>query len=336
MNPRTAAGTRPMRASRPAAPRWRERPWWPWALRTLGVLWAALVIGLLWHQGRTIDWTAVRGALAALPLPTLGLAALLALTGHALYGTLDLAGRHTTGHRLSVPTVHGIGMTSYAFTLSLGSLVGGVGVRYRMYAQQGLDPGVIAQVVALSVLANWLGYLLIAGGLLWVWPLPPVAGWSLPRGVELLLGGLMLLVPLAYAVLCLRRGGRALRWREHRATVPHARWALAQCGVAALHWALMGATLAVLLQGQASPGAALATVLVAAVAGLVVRIPAGLGVLEAVGLSLLASAGPRETVLGVLLAFRGVYYLAPLGIALLRLGLAEGWAWHRRRKHPSN
>lgn len=313
----------------PPAPRWREQPWWPWALRALGLAWAGLVLALLWHQGRSIDWPAVASALRALPAPTVGLAAGLALAGHALYGSLDLAGRHTTGHGLSTVRVHAVSMTSYAFTLSLGSLVGGVGVRYRLYAQQGLEPGAIAQVVALSVLANWLGYLLVAGTLLWVWRLPSVAGWAVPHSAALPLGGVMLLVPLAYLGLCLRRGGQALRWRGYQATVPHAGWAIAQGLAAALHWLLMGATLAVLLQGQAPAGAALATVLVAAVAGLVVRIPAGLGVLEAVGLSLLASAGPRETVLGVLLAFRGVYYLAPLGLALLRLGWMEWEHWRR-------
>lgn len=315
----------------PAAGQGRARRWHT-ALRVLAVLWALLVAGLLWYQGRQVDWPAVGAALGALPGGTVGLAAALALAGHAVYGSLDLVGRHTTGHRIPVVAVHGIGMTSYAFTLSLGSLVGGVGIRYRMYAQQGLAPGTIAQVVALSVLSNWLGYLLLAGAVLWLWPLPPVAGWALPDGAAPVLGTALLLAVLPYLGLCLRHGGHTRHWRGQRWTLPRPAWAVAQCLAAATHWALMGATLAVLLQGRAPPGAALATVLVAAVAGLVVRIPAGLGVLEAVGLGLLASAGPQAAVLGVLLAFRGVYYLAPLGLALLRLGLAEGLAWRRRHK----
>ena len=94
---------------------------------TLEVSFAALVIGvalglviaLLWHQAQRIDWQAVASALWTLPAHTVGLAAGLALAGHALYGSLDLAGRHTTGHGLSTVRVHAVGMTSYAFTLSL-------------------------------------------------------------------------------------------------------------------------------------------------------------------------------------------------------------------------
>ena len=67
----------------------------------------------------------------------------------------------------------------------------------------------------------------------------------------------------------------------------------------------------------------LATVLVAAVSGLVLRVPAGLGVLEAVGVLLLTGPLPRDTVLAALLAYRALYYFAPLLLATLAFGWAE-------------
>ena len=63
------------------------------------------------------------------------MAGALALASHRLYGTFDLVARHCCGHHLRRSTTLGIAMTSYAFTLNLGSLVGGVGVRYRLYAR---------------------------------------------------------------------------------------------------------------------------------------------------------------------------------------------------------
>ena len=85
----------------------------------------------------------------------------------------------------------------------------------------------------------------------------------------------------------------------------------------------MAGALWVLLQGAVAYPAVLATVLVAAVSGLVLRVPAGLGVLEAVGVLLLTGPLPRDTVLAALLAYRALYYFAPLLLATLAFGWAE-------------
>ena len=58
-----------------------------------------------------------------------------------------------------------IAVTSYAFNLNLGSLVGGVALRARLYARAGLDEATIAQIVGISLATNWLGYGLVAGSL---------------------------------------------------------------------------------------------------------------------------------------------------------------------------
>ena len=84
-----------------------------------------------------------------------------------------------------------------------------------------------------------------------------------------------------------------------------------------------------LAQGQVPYPAALATVLLGAVAGLISRIPAGLGVLEAVGTAVLSAWLPATQALAVMLAFRALYYLAPLAVAALAL-LATELLWRRR------
>ena len=150
---------------------WRslpQRPWWPWLTRGAAAAFFVLVAGLLFRQARTVDWPAVLQALRALPPGTLAVAGALALASHCLYGTFDLVARHCCGHQLRRSTTLGIAMTSYAFTLNLGSLVGGVGVRYRLYARRGVDAGTIGQVVGTSVLTNWVGYLLLAAVLPWL------------------------------------------------------------------------------------------------------------------------------------------------------------------------
>ncbi|MFY3386241.1 lysylphosphatidylglycerol synthase transmembrane domain-containing protein [Paracidovorax sp. MALMAid1276] len=301
-----------------------QRPWWPWLTRGLAAAFFAVVATLIVRQARTVDWPAVWQALLALPASVLAVAGALAVASHCTYGTFDLIGRHCTGHPLSRARTLRIAMTSYPFTLNLGSLIGGVGVRYRLYDRQGVNPGTIVQVVGTSILTNWVGYLLLAGVLAWVWQPPPVAGWGVQPWQWRLGGTLLGCLPVVYIALCAVRGGRALTLRGHAFPLPRWRVALWQVGVSATNWMLMGAALWTVLQGQASYPAALATVLLGAVAGLVLRVPAGLGVLESVGVALLTTqALGQEKVLAALLAYRALYYFGPLVLAAMAFGVAE-------------
>ena len=106
-----------------------------------------------------MSWAGLR----AYSIGTLSLAAGFAAASHALYCGYDLIGRHETGHRLASLKVVGVGFTCYAFNLNLGSLVGGVALRYRLYARLGLHAETITKILALSLLTNWLGYFFVAG-----------------------------------------------------------------------------------------------------------------------------------------------------------------------------
>ena len=309
---------------------WPEQAWWPWATRGVAASFFAVVAWLIFRQARTVDWPAVLQALRDLPTGALAMAGALALLSHFTYGTFDWVGRHCSGHRLSRPATLAIAMTSYPFTLNLGSLIGGMGVRYRLYARRGVDPGTIGQVVGTSIVTNWLGYLLLAGVLAWLWQPPPVAGWTVAAWQWRLGGTVLGCLPVAYVMLCALRSGRALTLRGHAFPLPRWPVALWQVAVSATNWMLMGAALWTVLQGQVSYPAALATVLLGAVAGLVLRVPAGLGVLEAVGVALLATGSlGQEEVLAALLAYRALYYFVPLVLAAVAFGMAE-LRWRQR------
>ena len=303
---------------------WPEQAWWPWVTRGFAAAFFAVVAGLIFRQARTVDWPAVLQALRDLPTTALAVGGALALLSHFTYGSFDWVGRHCSGHRLPRATTLAIAMTSYPFTLNLGSLIGGVGVRYRLYARRGVDPGTIGQVVGTSIVTNWVGYLLLAGVLAWTWLPPAVAGWAVEAWQWRLGGTVLACLPVAYVALCALRSGRALTLRGHAFPLPRWPVALWQVAASAVNWMLMGTALWTVLQHQASYPAALATVLLGAVAGLVLRVPAGLGVLEAVGVALLATkALGQEEVLAALLAYRALYYFGPLVLAAVALGVAE-------------
>lgn len=321
---------------------WRgipQRAWWPWLTRGLALAFFAVVAWLIVRQARTVDWPAVWQALQALPVSVLAVAGALALASHCTYGTFDLIGRHCTGHGLSRRTTLGIAMTSYPFTLNLGSLIGGVGVRYRLYERRGVDPGTIGQVVGTSIVTNWVGYLLLLAVLPWLWVAPAVAGWAVEPWQLRTGGALVGCLPIAYVALCALRAGRALTLRGHEFPLPHWPVALWQVVVSATNWMLMGAALWTVLQGQVSYPAALATVQLGAVAGLILRVPAGLGVLEAVGVALLATGAAgalgQDQVLAALLAYRALYYFLPLVLAAVAFGVAE-LRWRRGGNNDSN
>ena len=307
-----------------------QQPWWPWLTHGVAAAFFAGVAWLIVRQARTVDWPAVLQALRDLPTGALAMAGALALLSHFTYGTFDWVGRHCSGHRLSRPATLTIAMTSYPFTLNLGSLIGGMGVRYRLYARRGVDPGTIGQVVGTSIVTNWLGYLLLAGVLAWLWQPPPVAGWTVAAWQWRLGGTVLGCLPVAYVALCAVRSGRALTLRGHGFPLPRWPVALWQVAVSATNWMLMGAALWTVLQGQVSYPAALATVLLGSVAGLVLRVPAGLGVLEAVGVALLATGSlGQEEALAALLAYRALYYFVPLVLAAVAFGMAE-LRWRQR------
>ena len=309
-----AVGTRPAKAAEHANVG-RHR-WWPWLKRGLALAFFALVLMLLVRQTRSIEWTEVWRGLQALPLPVLLVAAGLALASHLLYACFDLLGRHYAGHSLPTATVMAITFVSYAFNLSMGSLVGGVGFRYRLYAQFGIDTAHTTRILTMSMLTNWLGYLLLAGLVFAFFPpsLPP--HWEVADGILASIGAAMLVLPIAYLLWCAVSRRRSWTLRGHDVDLPTLRLALLQMAMSCSNWLLMGGVVYVLLQRQIEFPLVLGTLLAGAVAGVITHVPAGLGVLEAVFVALLSDFAPTATLVAAVLAYRALYYLVPLILAV--------------------
>jgi uncharacterized membrane protein YbhN (UPF0104 family) len=299
----------PSRHDGPRRTRWARIK--PWLVGAFFVLVAVLLVRL----SRNVDWALAWQSIRSYQPGTLAIAAALALASYAVYCGYDLLGRHHTGHGLPVVRVAGVGFVSYAFNLNLGALVGGVAVRYRLYSRLGLDTAVTTQVLALSMLTNWLGYLLVGGMVFVVRPLQLPPQWELDSGGLRLLGAGMLLVAALYVGLCLRFGGRDWTLRGHRLKLPGVGVALLQFALSSLNWLIIAGVVFVLLRDQVDYLSVLAVMLVAAVAGVISHVPAGLGVLEAVFLALLSHRAGQGELMAALLAYRALYYLAPLSLA---------------------
>ncbi len=295
---------------------------WPLVRRVLGWLYLLVVAVLLIALGLRLDWAAVLSSLGAIAPLSLLLACLLAAASHLAYSAFDLLGRAYSGHALSTARVLAITFVSYIGTLNFGALIGGIGVRQRLYLQAGLSLSVTAQVFALSVLTNWLGYLLLVAVLLIG---PTYAALALPglpsTALAGALGGAILVAIAGYLLACWWRAGVGFRLGVMSLRLPGLRLALGQVLVSAASWLINTAILYVLFGGQLSFDELLLVSMAAAVFGMISHIPASIGVLEGTFVALLSSQLAAESLIAVLLVYRAVFYLLPLPLA--------GLIWYR-------
>jgi uncharacterized membrane protein YbhN (UPF0104 family) len=324
---------RPLASSaRPVKPASHNKRWWIWLKRGTTLLFFALVAGLLVSQARNIEWGQVLTSLEDYPITAAWGAVVLMLASFTLYSCFDLLGRHYTGHTLRTPTVMLVTFVSYAFNLNLGSLVGGVAFRFRLYSRLGLRNGAITRIMSLSMLTNWMGYLLLGGLVFSLQPptLPP--GWPLTSDHLRLIGLALLVVVAAYLAICAFSPQRTLGLRGHEIDLPSLRLAALQLMMGAGNWLLMSSIIFILLQHRIEFSAVVSVLLLAAVAGVITHIPAGLGVLEAVFVALLSHLMPQAELLAALVAYRVIYYLVPLGVAAAAYLVMEAKARQLRRR----
>jgi len=310
--PRADAGPAPRADGKT---RLRDRAWWPWLKRGVTFAFFALVAAYSIRYARNVDWAEVWQNILATPRGVLLTAIGGVAASFAIYCSFDLLGRHYTGHRLPPFKVWQVNFISYAFNLNLGSLVGSVAFRYRLYGRLGLELGTITRIMTLSILTNWLGYFLLGGAVFAIAPLELPPEWKLDSGGLRWLGFGMLAVGAAYLLACVFARERSVTLRGHELILPPPRMAALQVVMAVTNWAVMGFILFTLLQGKVGYPAVLSVLLVAAVAGVITHVPAGLGVLEAVFIALLSHRVPEGQLLAALLTYRAIYYIAPLLLA---------------------
>ncbi len=299
------------------------KPWWPWVKRVVKWLFFAVVVYLLVSQARSVAWDEVLATLRRRPPEGLLIASALAAGSYVLYSCFDLLGRHTTGHPLSVRQVMTVNFISYAFNLNMGALVGGVAFRYRLYSRLGLDTEVITRVLIMSMLTNWLGYLLLAGLAFWWSPIALPPAWNIGTLGLRALGIALFAAVIIYVLLCAMARRRTWTLRGYEVTLPSLRLALLQLGMSSLNWLLIAGTVFTLLEQKIAFPVVLSVLLLAAIAGVITHVPAGLGVLETVFVVLLSHQFSKTELLAALLAYRAIYYLAPLAVAAVAYLMVE-------------
>lgn len=299
--------------------------WKRWK-RPLTVVFFLLLIVLFTLLARRIDWSEVVDTLADFKVRTLIIAASLTLVSFLVYACFDLIGRSYIRQNLGWRQILPVGIISYAFNLNLSAWVGGIAMRYRLYSRLGVSTSNIAKILGLSLTTNWLGYMLMAGlvfssGLV---RLPP--NWKLSSDALQWVGLLLLVLSASYLVACRFSRRRTWTLRGIEINLPSLRMALLQLFLGALNWSLMAAVIFTLLPKQLDYPVVLGVLLISSIAGVITHIPAGLGVLEAVFIALLQHEVSRGSLLAGLIAYRAVYFIMPLLIAVVMYLVVEAKA----------
>jgi glycosyltransferase 2 family protein len=295
----------------------RRKRWLTWLKRGATVFFFILIPTLLFNMLRNLEWSEVVQALQGFGAWTLLGAAGIALVSYLVFGGYDLVGRWYTGHRLPVRQIVPLTFVCYAFNLNLGAWVGGIALRFRLYSRLGLDVATITRIFSISLIANWVGYMLLAGTVFSLGMMDLPGDWAIgERGLQFI-GFALLGTAAAYLLACQFSRRREWTFREHKIELPSLKMAVIQVALGAINWSLMATLIYLLLPEEAFFPSILGILLVSSIAGVVTHVPAGLGVLEAIFIALLQHQIPVSAILAALIGYRAIYFLLPLGIALV-------------------
>jgi len=293
-----------------------------------------LLIASLWvisQELKHYSWAELEHSLTAISGQQMGGAIAFTLLNCWVFTGYDTLALHYMHHPLPYRQAALAAFTSIAVSNTVGlGLLSGSAIRYRFYTPWGLSALQITQLIAFASFSFWLGLLLLGGVLFVGQPLTIPSVLHLPFRTTLPLGVVFLGVIVAYL------GWNGLNSRSLRISslvIPHVplHLCLAQLLVSSLDWLLAATTLYTLLPRSIPVPYELffSVYLLAQFAGVASNVPGGLGVFETVILLLLSHQISSPTLFGALLAYRVIYYLLPLAIAILFLGGYELRHWRR-------
>ncbi|HUO96955.1 MAG TPA: bifunctional lysylphosphatidylglycerol flippase/synthetase MprF [Steroidobacteraceae bacterium] len=314
----------------PSAARDETRPWRRWLAPALSVLVFVLVAALLHHVLGSYRLHDVLTELRAIPRSSVAGAALLTAGSYLMLTLYDWLGVRYVGKPVGYARTALTSFIAYAFghNLSLAAFTGAA-VRYRLYSTEGLTTVDVATIVTMCALTTAIGVSVLAGFALLI-AVPGASALHLGHAWSRL-AGLALLSWVAGYVVWASRAREPLALGAWALRPPGPVISLSQIVVAVTDLSLSSGVLYLLLPSGASTDFVTFAGIyaVAVVGGIASQVPGGLGVFEAILLLALPQV-PAPQMLGALLAYRGIYYLAPLFIAAVALAAQELYQ-HRTR-----
>ena len=276
---------------------------------------------------RDIDVERVLVAVQATSIQTILVAGGFVAIGYVTLTFYDFFSLRTIGRKEVPYRIAALAsFTSYTIGHNIGATVftGGV-VRFRIYSAWGLTIIEVAKIAFVTGLTFWLGNAFLLGiGIAYA---PEIASAvdQLPLWVNRVIALAGLAVIVGYLIWLLPRP-RVIGRDDWQIVLPNARLTLVQIGIGILD--LGSAALAVYTLLPAHPAIdfveLLVTFVMATLLGFLSHAPGSLGVFDAAMLIGLPQF-EKEELLASLLIFRVLYFILPLFLAVLVLGIRELW-----------
>jgi uncharacterized membrane protein YbhN (UPF0104 family) len=287
-----------------------------------------IALAVVFREFAGVSVRDVLARFAALPVRQIFAAAGLTAASYLLLTGYDFLALLYVGRRLRFRDVLYVSFTSFAFSNSIGfQLLSGGSMRYRIYSHLGLKAVQIGEIVAFCTFTYALGVVTVGGLVALFNPACLTSLVPLPKWLISAFGLVLLAVSAAYAAV-------AAIWRKpiafgpYRLRPPSLALALAQIALASVDAVLASTVVYALLPPE--PGMAfwsfLGVYIVAATASVLSWVPSGLGVFETVVIVMTAPVA-KAAELGALLAYRMIYFIAPLAIATALFAAREFRFW---------
>jgi len=283
----------------------------------------AVALLLLFDTLRNYHYHDLVRDLRSYPFLTITIALVLTACNYFILTFYDVLAMRYVGKHLPYRKVAFASFMSYVFSYNIGlSLFGSSTMRYRFYSLWGLDGNDIARIVAFCVSTYWIGLSTMGGGALLLTPasssVSPQFGIS-----SQIVGFLLVAMVLVYIVISFS-GKKGLHIRSFSLDFPSPSIALPQILVSSLDWLLASSVFYVLLpSGKSGFLPCLGIFVIAQLVGAVSHVPGGIGVFESMIMLALSPRIPSDALFCALIAYRGIYYLAPLLVGILAFLIHE-------------
>ena len=219
---------------------------------------------------------------------------------------------------------------SYAFSNTLGTILGGTPIRVRLYSSWGMPTSKIMRLLFSVACTFWVGLSSLAGFLFFMAPFKLPENFDFGLESSKPLGAMLLSIAVVFfAISALTK--KPIKVLSLEIQPPPLKFAITQAFVAGFDFLLAAATLYVLLPPELNIAffPFVSIFLLAIVLAVISHVPGGLGVLELVLVSMLPET-PDGSLVASLLAFRVIYYLLPLLIAFAAISVTMVRQNHQR------
>lgn len=299
-------------------------------LSILALIFITILIVLLYRNLSQIDWELVADSFRFLKIQTALLAIAAVLCNICILISFDILSSQILQLGLKFSQVSKSAFLSYVLNMNFGAILGGVGVRFRLYKKLNVQPLKIPLIVIFSSLSNWIGYFLILGLILLF--NPPSFAVKYLSTLTSTIGFFSLVISFLYLIACFK--GLSFSIKKTLIQFPKFKLSLLQLLLGCFQWMTQSLVIFIFLNSfnvSISYYDVLATLLIAAIIGLLTHIPSGIGVLEGVFFTLTPTTYHPQVLAG-LLCYRVVYNLVPLVFAFPSYLMTEAKGIHRSIK----